>query len=83
MNKEEVDDIVTLDRIPNEKLREAYLNLQNFCTKLKEEKENFLTSLQEETLLNEEQRNYIDILKSTVENSIINNGLANLLQQQK
>ncbi len=72
-----------LDRIPNESLREAYLNLQTYCDKLKNEKESIMLSLNQEILLSEEQRNYIDILKKIVENSIINNDLVDLLKQQK
>ncbi len=77
------NEIITLERIPNENLREAYLNLQEFSLKLKEEKEAILKSLNQEVLLNEEQRNYIEMLKSLLENSIINKGLVEMLQQQK
>ena len=77
------NEIITLDKIPNENLREAYLDLQNFSLKLKQEKEAFLKSLNQEVILNEEQRNYNEMLKSLLENSIINKGLSDLLQSQK
>lgn len=83
-NKIDVEsEMLNLDRIPNESLREAYLNLQDYCEKLKKEKETVMHSLNQEVLLSEEQRNYIEILKKIVENSIINNNLVDLLQQQK
>lgn len=75
--------MLNLDRIPNESLREAYLNLQNYCDKMRNEKENIMLSLNQEVLLSEEQRNYIEILKKILEKSIINNDLVDLLQQQK
>jgi len=77
------NEMLSLDRIPNESLREAYLNLQNYCNKMKTEKENIMDSLNQEILLSEEQRNYIEILKKIVENTIINNDLVDLLKQQK
>jgi hypothetical protein len=77
------NEIVTLDKIPNENLREAYLNLQNYSLGLKSEKEALLKSLNQEVILNEEQRNCNEILKNLLENSIINNDLSNLLQTQK
>jgi len=75
--------MLNLERIPNESLREAYLNLQEYCNKLKKEKETILQSLNQEVLLSEEQKNYIEILKTIVENSIVNNDLVELLQKQK
>ncbi len=77
------DEFLNLDRIPNESLREAYLNLQNNCKKVKKEKEEILHSLNQEILLSEEQRNYIDILKTIVENKMVNKDLMDLLQHQK
>lgn len=76
-------EIVSLDKIPNENIREAYINLQNYCKKIKKEKDVVLMSLNKEIIHSEEQRNYIEILKSQVENSIINEGLVELLQKQK
>ena len=47
------------------------------------EKEQILESLRLETVTNEEQRNYIEILKQALENKINNNGMKNYIQQQK
>lgn len=77
------NETLDLDRIPNESIREANLDLQNYCDKLKKEKESIIHSLNQEVLLSEEQRNYIEILKKIVENSIVNNDLVELLKQQK
>ena len=46
------------------------------------EKERILDSLRKETLLNEEQKNYIEILKQTIENTINKLGIGPLLNQQ-
>lgn len=51
--------------------------------KLQSEKESLISTLQKETVLNEQQRNYIEILKQTIESSILKNGLGNKLQLSK
>ncbi len=73
----------TPDRVPNERLRETYQSLiQNYNT-LQLEKENILESLRIETLQNEEKKNYIEILKQTIENKINKMGLNSALNTQK
>ena len=47
------------------------------------EKENILKSLRNETIQNEEQKNYIEILRQTIESQIFKNGLSNTLNMQK
>jgi hypothetical protein len=73
----------TADRIPNEKLREAYSKLLVSHREIIIEKENLLKLLREETIENEEQRNYIEILKQTLESTLMKNGLYNYVQNQK
>ncbi len=60
----------------------AYTNLQNNFKDLNMEKERILETLRKETLLNEEQKNYIEILKQTIESTINKLGIGPLLQQQ-
>jgi hypothetical protein len=71
------------ERIPNEKLREAYTKLAFSHKDLLNEKESLFKTLREETIINEEQRNYIEILKQTIESSLLKNGLYNYIQNQK
>jgi hypothetical protein len=71
------------DRIPNEKLREAYSRLFISHKELINEKESLLKTLREETIENEEQRNYIEILKQTLESTLMRNGLYTYVQNQK
>ena len=42
-----------------------------------------MKTLRDETIANEEQRNYIEILKQTIESSLLKNGLYNHIQTQK
>ena len=51
--------------------------------KLIQENENLSLALKQEILKNEEQENYIQILKETIENNLNNNGLAELLTSSK
>jgi chromosome segregation ATPase len=71
------------DRLPNEKLREAYDQLYEHLKELSNEKENALESLRNETINNEEQRNLIEILRQTIESNIIKHGLGPLIQSYK
>lgn len=71
------------ERIPNEKMREAYAKLLHSFKDIAREKEQILDSLRNETIINEEQRNYIEILKQTIESSLIKHGLGNLINGQK
>lgn len=60
-------------------------NADNYTNKtiqqLMHEKEQICESLRSETLINEEQRNYIEILKQTIESSIIKSGLGNAVNK--
>lgn len=51
--------------------------------KLTEEKNSLMESLKSEMICNEEQRNYIQILKETIESNLYKSGLANLIQSSK
>ena len=51
--------------------------------KLTEEKKALMESLKNEMIYNEEQRNYIQILKETIESNLYKSGLANLIQSSK
>ena len=66
------NEIISLDKIPNENLREAYLNLQNYSLRLKSEKEAILKSLNQEVLLNEDRTLSLKFFNR--ENSIQNFG---------
>ena len=61
----------------------AYITLQKNFKDLNFEKETILESLRKETLVNEEQKNYIEILKQTIESTINKLGIGPLLQQQR
>jgi len=76
-------DYPTVDRIPNERLKESYTNLLFSYRELINEKEIILDSLRQETLNNEEQRNMIEILKQTIESSLFKSYLGPLIQNQK
>jgi hypothetical protein len=71
------------ERLPNEKLREAYMRLLSSYKELMYEKEDLLKILREETLANEEQRNYIEILKQAIEGSLLKHGLSEYIHIQK
>ena len=75
------------DQLNNEitpiNLNSAYTNLQNKSKEMNQEKERILDSLRKETLINEEQRNYIEILKQTIESTINKLGIGPLIQQQR
>lgn len=47
------------------------------------EKENTIKLLREESIINEEQKNYIEILRQTIESNIFKNGLQTMLNMQK
>ena len=51
--------------------------------KLTEEKKALMESLKNEMIYNEKQRNYIQILKETIESNLYKSGLANLIQSSK
>lgn len=70
------------DLIQFEKDPKYYEQSQAF-QRLLMEKEQTLATLRNETLMNEEQRNYIEILKQTIETSIIKNGLGPVLQKSQ
>ncbi len=72
-----------LDNLPTEKIKENYQKLFKQLKQTQADREQVLELLRSETLNNEEQRNYIEILKQTIESSILKQGLAPLLQQQK
>ena len=68
VNKQSLNNsFISHDKIPNENLREAYSKLYKAYNNLIKEKEEIINNLRAETLINEEQRNYIEILKKTIE----------------
>ncbi len=69
---------LNLDKLPVDKVKEAYSKLLENFHALQDEREAIIQSLREETLLNEEQRNYIEILRQTLESQLIKNGLSTL-----
>ena len=64
-----------VDRIPSNKIYDAYSKLYEAYNKLYKEKEIAVNSLKKEILNNDQQRNYIEILKQTIESSLIQSGL--------
>jgi len=68
VNKQSLNNsFISHDKIQNENLREAYSKLYKAYNNLIKEKEEIINNLRAETLINEEQRNYIEILKKTIE----------------
>jgi len=66
-----------------EDFKACYERLYDYVKDLFQEREQILQSLRMETITNEEQKNYIDILRQTLENSILKNGINDLLNSQK
>ena len=64
-------------------MKETYKKIFVSHNKLIEEREQILESLRKETLNNEEQRNYIEILKQTIEAKINKLGLSSSLNSQR
>lgn len=73
----------SVEKIPNEKLREAYSKLYQATNLILEEKEKIFDNLKRETIESEEQRNYIDILKQTIDTTIAKLNIGSALQSQK
>ena len=63
------------ERIPCEKLYEGYSKLYEAFNKVSNDKEVAVVSLQNEILINDHQRNYIEILKQTLESNLLKNGI--------
>ena len=63
------------ERIPCEKLYEGYSKLYEAFNKVSNDKEVAVVSLQNEILINDQQRNYIEILKQTLESNLLKNGI--------
>ena len=63
------------DRIPCEKLYEGYTKLYEAFNKVSNDKEVAVVSLENEILINDQQRNYIEILKQTLESNLIKKGV--------
>ena len=63
------------DRIPCEKLFEGYSRLYEAFNKLSNDKEVAVVSLQNEILINDQQRNFIEILKQTLESNLLKKGI--------
>ena len=68
------------ERIPVEKLQEGYSKLYEAFNKISNDKEVAIVSLQNEILLNDQQRNYIEILKQTLESNLVKNGIKSQIE---
>ena len=68
------------DRIPCEKLYEGYSKLYEAFNKISNDKQVAIVSLQNEILINDQQRNYIEILKQTLESNLIKNGIKSQIE---
>jgi hypothetical protein len=64
-------------------VKDLYLKLRKLSKDTFDEKELILETLRTETINNEEQRNYIEILRQTIESSILKNGLTPFLLSLK
>lgn len=73
----------SVEKIPNEKLKEAYSKLHQNMKELIVEKDEILEYFKRETIENEEQKNYIEILKQTIDTTITKLNIGNSLQSQK
>ncbi len=73
----------SVEKIPNEKFREAYSKLYQYMKEVIEEKDEILEYFKRETIENEEQKNYIEILKQTIDTTITKLNIGNSLQSQK
>jgi len=71
------------DTIQSEALRENYHKLFLLYNEQVAEKNQILETLKIETINNEEKKNYIEILKHTIDSFILKNGFANSLNQIK
>ena len=76
-------DFLNQDQIPNDNIREFYTKLLVAYKTECLSKDQALESLRIETLVNEEQKNYIAILQQTIENKINKLRLANFISNQK
>ena len=54
---------------------QQYTQVYNKCNALEKEKQNLLSQLNNEIITNDQQRNYIEILKQAIESSLIKSGL--------
>ncbi len=68
------------NRIPCEKLYEGYSKLYEAFNKISNDKQVAIVSLQNEILINDQQRNYIEILKQTLESNLIKNGIKSQIE---
>jgi hypothetical protein len=71
------------DKISNESLRENYNKIFIIYNDHLAEKNQILETLKIETINNEEQKNYIEILKQTIDSFVLKNGFSNALNQIK
>lgn len=70
----------SVERIPSEKIYDAYKKIYDAYKKLFCEKETAVSSLKQEIINNDQQRNYIEILKETIESSLIKSGIKNKIE---
>lgn len=71
------------EKVPNELMRDAYTKIYYSFKEIREDREDIMNTLREETLKNEEQRNYIEILKQTLESNLVKSGLQPFLDKHK
>ena len=73
----------SVEKVSNEKIREAYSKLHNYVKEIIEQKNQISENLRKETINNEQHRNYIDVLKQTIDSTISKLNISNCLQSQK
>jgi len=74
---------LSVENIPDENLRDEYHKLYLMYNDFFTEKNIILETLKMETITNEQQKNYIEILKQTIDSFIMKNNLNNILNQLK
>ena len=76
-NNKQMNNINNKNEFPNSEceLYNLYNTLQKENQKIIKEKQNLMSQMQKEVINNDEQRNYIEILKQAIESSLIKNGL--------
>ena len=68
------------ERIPCEKLYEGYSKIYEAFNKISNDKDVAVVTLQNEILINDQQRNYIEILKQILESNLIKNGMKSQME---
>ena len=85
MNEENKDEDININSNNNNIIDSSNFNneILNELSKLNSEKANLLSTLRKEMIINEEQRNYIQILKEIIESNLFKSGFASIIASSK